>query len=388
MKYSVRPAFMEVNINHMAHNLMEVRKKVGQNVKVCAVIKADGYKLGVHQAAQTYIEAGADMLAVAILDEALELRKCFSTIPILVLGYTPEEGFSQSIASNIRLTLYSLTQGIRLNETAQLLGKEAIIHLKVETGMNRLGFLPTDESILAIKQLTQLKYISCEGIYSHLARADELDKSSAKQQKKVFDTFCEKLKKQEVDFPIRHLANSAAIIDLPDFYYDMVRPGIMLTGLYPSEEVNHASVDLKLTFALKAKIALVKNIEQGAGVSYGHTFIADKPMKVATIPIGYADGFSRLLSGKMSVVVGGVSCAILGRICMDQCVIDVTHISSVNIGDECILYGDGTDGSKTPNDVAKLLGTINYEVLTMIDRRVPRVYYQDDSIKMIKNYLL
>ena len=328
------------------------------------------------------------MLSVAILDEALELRKRFKKIDILVLGYTPVELFGQAIENDIILTIYDVNHGILLSKEAEKLGKTAQVHLKLETGMNRLGFLPEKKSVKEIASLYQLTNLKIEGIFSHLARADETDKNWAYKQKVIFDNFYKQLSDIGVTIPIRHLSNSAAIIDLPDFNYEMVRPGIMLTGLYPSNEVSKSNVRLKLAFKLKANLAFVKTIKKGDGVSYGHQFVAEREMIVGTIPIGYADGFTRMLTGKMTVFVKGITCRILGRICMDQCVIDLSDVPNPIIGDEVVLYGDGSEGANTPDQIAEILGTINYEIITMLDRRLPRVYYANGAITEIKNYLL
>jgi alanine racemase len=383
-----RPAWVEVNIDHMIHNIQEVKRVIRKGTRICAVIKADGYKLGVVKAAEIYMTNGADMLSVAMLDEALEIRRHFKHYEILVLGYTPVALFDQAIENNVILTIYDFDHGIQLNQAAQKLGKTARIHLKLETGMNRLGFLPEYKSVNEIASLYQMPNLKIEGIFTHLARADETDKTWTYKQKNIFDSFYKQLTDIDVTIPIRHVSNSAAIIDLPDLSYEMVRPGIMLTGLYPSDQVDKDNVSLKLTFRLKANLALVKTIKKGDGVSYGHQFVADREMTVGTLPIGYADGFSRILSGKMSVSIKGVSCRILGRICMDQCVVDLSDVPDPAIGDEVVLYGDGSENAKTPDQVGKMLGTINYEIITMLDRRLPRIYQTNGKILEIKNYLL
>lgn len=369
-----RMAWVEVYLENCIHNFMEVEKRINKETKICAVVKADGYKLGAVKVSKTYIEKGADMLAVAILDEALELRKEIKNFPILVLGYTPENYFEKAIEEDIRLTVYNEDRVFKLNEIAESIGKKVKIHIKLETGMNRLGFLPNEDSLKKIKKIYYMKNIEIEGIYSHLARSDEKDKSWSYKQKKRFDEFLNKLNKENIKIPIKHLSNSGGIIDLPDFQYNMVRPGIMLTGQYPSDEVSKDKVDLKLAFCLKAKITNVKEIEEGEGVSYGHKFLALNKTKVATVPVGYADGLPRLLSNKLEVEYKGNKCKIIGSICMDQCMINVTGIEDVKIGDEVTIYGDGSNNTTTPDEAAAMIGTINYEILTMLDRRLPRVY--------------
>ena len=383
-----RPAWVEVNLDNVVHNLNEVKRVVKEGTKICPVIKADAYKQGVMEIAKTYIDEGVDMLAVAVLDEALEIRKELKDVQVLVLGYTPEEAYGLAIENNITLTIYTYEQGLKINEKCEELDMNAGLHIKVETGMNRLGFLPTEKSRDEIMELKKLKRLGIEGIYTHMARADEFDKTAARSQQKRFDDFYGMLIEKGLEIPMRHISNSASIIDLPDFNYEMVRPGIMLTGLYPSNEVDRSDVKLKQTITLRARLALVKTIDKGEGISYGHKFVAEHEMKVGTLPLGYADGFSRLLSGKMEVSVNGIRCRILGRICMDQCVVDLTDVADAKIGDEVIIYDDNRANGLNIDQVADLLGTINYEIVTMLDRRLPRVYTRKGEEVALRNYLV
>lgn len=383
-----RPAWVEVNLDNVVHNLNEVKRVVKEGTKICPVIKADAYKQGVMEIAKTYIDEGVDMLAVAVLDEALEIRKELKDVQVLVLGYTPEEAYGLAIENNITLTIYTYEQGLKINEKCEELDMNAGLHIKVETGMNRLGFLPTEKSRDEIMELKKLKRLGIEGIYTHMARADEFDKTAARSQQKRFDDFYGMLIEKGLEIPMRHISNSASIIDLPDFNYEMVRPGIMLTGLYPSNKVDRSDVKLKQTITLRARLALVKTIDKGEGISYGHKFVAEHEMKVGTLPLGYADGFSRLLSGKMEVSVNGIRCRILGRICMDQCVVDLTDVADAKIGDEVIIYDDNRANGLNIDQVADLLGTINYEIVTMLDRRLPRVYTRKGEEVALRNYLV
>ncbi|MBN2285711.1 MAG: alanine racemase [Tissierellales bacterium] len=369
-----RPAWIEVNMAYLAHNFLEVKRVISPTTKICAVVKADGYKLGAVKVAEIYIKNGADMLAVAILGEAIELRRKFPTIPILVLGYTPDELFNEALAHEITLTIFSEKQGVSFDNECSKMSKIGRIHIKLDTGMNRLGFLPNDNSVKSILKLSKLLNIEIEGIYTHLAKADEKDKTYSYQQKHIFDQFYLRLSSEKLMIPIRHLSNSAAIIDLPDFNYEMVRPGIMLTGLYPSKEINREKVELKQAFMLKTQIGYVKKLASHEGISYGHQYVTSQETLVGTLPIGYADGISRLLSEKLYVMIHGIKCDVLGRICMDQCMVDLTDVTNPKIGDEVIIYDDGTSGGLIPDDIAELLKTVNYEVMTMLDRRLTRVY--------------
>lgn len=383
----VRPAWVEVDLDKSLNNLNEVKRVVGSNVKVCPVIKANAYGLGSIKIAEEYEKLGVDMFAVAVLSEGIELRKKIKSTPILVLGYTPEYLFEEAVEKDITLTIYNYNHAVELSKTAAKLNKTAKLHIKIETGMNRLGFLPTEENADKIVDISKLENIEIEGMYTHFAKADEEDKTTACKQAQRFEEFDKKLKQRNIDIPIKHAANSAAIIDLPQYYYDMVRPGIMLTGSYPSEEVNKKNVNLKMPAALKAKIANIKTIDKGNGVGYGHTFIAQSKTVVGTLPLGYADGFNRGLSQKIYVMYKGQKCPLIGRICMDQCMIDITNVENPQIGDEVLIYGDRNTGAYTQDDIANIIGTISYEVLTSLSRRLPRVYVRNNEVVEVLEYL-
>lgn len=375
MNEKIRPAWVEVNREKAIHNFLEVRRAVGPNVKVCAVVKADSYGMGSIELSKMYLQNGVDMLAVAVIGEAFELRQEIKDTDILVLGYTPEEFFDDAISQNITITIYDYNLALRLNEIAKGMNKTAKVHLKIETGMNRLGFLPTEENADKILKISKLSNVKIEGAFSHQAKADEKDKTTAHKQAKRFIDFMGLLEKRNIAIPIKHIANSATIIDLPEYYFDMVRPGIILSGFYPSDEVNKQEYKFKICVTLKARIANVKTIEAGEGVGYGHLFSAEKPTVVGTVPLGYADGYSRLLSNKGYIVVKGIKCPILGKVCMDQFMVDLSDVENPQIGDEAIVYGDGTDGAMTAEDVADMRGTISYEVLTNLgSKRLPKIY--------------
>ena len=375
MSEKLRPAWVEVNREKAIHNLLEVRRAVGPDVKICAVVKADSYGMGALELSKMYLENGVDMFAVAVIGEAFELREEIKDKDILVLGFTSEEFYDDAIENDITLTIYNYDHAVRLSEAAKKLNKDAKIHIKVETGMNRLGFIPTVENADKVADIAKLENIKIEGAYSHHAKADEKDKTTAHMQAGRFIKFMEMLKERNVEIPTKHIANSATIIEMPEYYFDMVRPGIILSGFYPSEEVDTEKYKFKICVTLKAKVANVKTIDAGEGVGYGHLYRADKPVVVGTIPLGYADGYSRLLSNKGYVVVKGVKCPILGKVCMDQFMVDLSNVENPQIGDVAIVYGDGTDGAMTAEDVADMRGTISYEVLTNLAvRRLPKIY--------------
>jgi alanine racemase len=375
MNEKLRPAWVEVNREKAIHNFLEVRRAVGPDRKICAVVKADSYGMGSMELSKMYLENGVDMFAVAVIGEAFELREEIKDKDILVLGFTSEEFYEDAIENDITLTIYNYDHAVRLNEAAKKLNKKAKIHIKVETGMNRLGFLPTVDNADKIADIAKMENIKIEGAFSHQAKADERDKTTAHMQADRFIKFMEMLEERNVEIPIKHIANSATIIEMPEYYFDMVRPGIILSGFYPSDEVDTEKYIFKICVTLKAKVANVKTIDAGEGVGYGHLYRTDKPVVVGTIPLGYADGYSRLLSNKGYVIVKGVKCPILGKVCMDQFMVDLSNVDDPQIGDIAIIYGDGTDGAMTAEDVANIRGTISYEVLTNLAvRRLPKIY--------------
>lgn len=374
MNQKIRPAWVEINRKKAIHNFLEVRRAVGPNVKICAVVKADSYGMGSVELSKMYLENGVDMFAVAVISEALELREEIKNKDILVLGYTPEEFYDDAINNDITLAIYDYALAEKLNQVAKNMNKKAKVHIKVETGMNRLGFLPTEENADKVQAIAKLEYISIEGAFSHHAKADEKDKTTAHKQAGRFISFMKMLEDRNVTVPVKHIANSATIIDMPEYYFDMVRPGIILSGFYPSDEVNMDEYKFEICVTLKARVANVKTIEAGEGVGYGHLFSTSKTTVVGTIPLGYADGYSRLLSNKGYIVVKGVKCPILGKVCMDQFMVNLSEVENPKIGDEAIIYGDGTDGAMTAEDVADMRGTISYEVLTNLGKRLPKIY--------------
>lgn len=374
MNEKIRPAWVEINRKKAIHNFLEVKRAVGPNVKICAVVKADSYGMGSMELSKMYLENGVDMFAVAVISEAFELRKEIKNKDILVLGYTPEEFYEDAINNDITLAIYDYDLAEKLNLTAKKLSKKAKIHIKIETGMNRLGFLPTEENADKVTAISKMENIIIEGAFSHHAKADEKDKTTAHKQAQRFIDFINMLEKRNVTIPIKHIANSATIIDMPEYYFDMVRPGIILSGFYPSDEVNMQEYKFEICVTLKARVANVKTIEAGEGVGYGHLFSTSQTTVVGTIPLGYADGYSRLLSNKGYIVVKGVKCPIIGKVCMDQFMVDLSMVKNPKIGDEAIIYGDGTDGAMTAEDVANMRGTISYEVLTNLGKRLPKIY--------------
>jgi alanine racemase len=372
-----RAAWVEVDTKKAIYNFEQIKKRakgINKDVKVCAVVKANGYGMGAVELSKLYVENGVDMLAVATFAEALELRNVFENQDILILGYTPDVAFKEALLNNIILTIYTYEQASYLDMIAKELDVRAVIHIKVDTGMNRLGFITTPENADIIKNISELSNIKIEGIFTHFACSDEKNKSVAHMQMKAFQYFIDLLKQKNVDILIKHAANSAAIVDLPEYHFDMIRPGIMLLGFYPSDEVNKENVRVEPCITLKAKLVNVKRVPENTGISYNHTFKTKKPSVIGTVPLGYADGFSRSLSNSYYVIVNGKKCLLLGRVCMDQFMIDLSNVDNPQIGDEVIIYGDGHDGALSIGDVARMRSTIPYEIASTLSFRLPRKY--------------
>lgn len=383
----VRPVWAEIDLDNLANNMKEIRRLTDKKAKVTAVIKADGYGHGAKYIAQTLLENGADRFAVAVLDEALELRNSDVTVPILVLGYTQPDRAKAIIENNIEQAVYSYELAKALSEEAVKQNKEAKIHIKLDTGMGRIGLRADESAIDCIKEIYELPNLTIEGMFTHFAIADEKDKTYTEEQFNKFMWVANRLEEEGIKIRLKHCGNSATIIDLPKMHLDMVRAGIILYGLAPSQDVELEKINLKQVMSLKVRITHVKEINPGESVSYGRKFIASRKSKIASLPIGYADGYTRMLSGKAEALINGIKVPVVGRICMDQCMIDVTGIEDVKVGDEVVLFGKQKGSFISIDEIAEKLGTINYEVVCMIGKRVPRVYVKEGKIVDIVNYI-
>lgn len=383
---SWRPYYAEINLDNFRHNFREV-KRLASGKKTIGVIKADAYGHGAVELAAILEEENADYFAVAVITEALELRRNGYNQPILILGYTPPIFAKEIVENDITQTVFDYELAEAISNEAVKANRTAKIHIKLDTGMGRIGFLPDDIAVSEIKRIAKLRNIHIEGIFTHFAAADEEKKEFSMLQLERYNKTIKNLSKEGIEFEIKHMANSAAIIDLPDAYFDAVRPGIMLYGYYPSEEVMIDRLTLKPVMELKAGIVNIKEVSKNTPISYGRKFYTDKTSKIATLPFGYADGYTRLLYGKAFVIVNGVQAPVVGRICMDQCMIDITECGDVHVGDEVIVMGEADGISNNADDIAKRLGTISYEILCMVSKRVPRVYMENGKIKKIKNYV-
>ena len=378
----------EVNLDAIAHNIREIRKITNPNAQIMAVVKADAYGHGFLEVTKTLLENGADRLAVAVLQEGKQLRSRGVTVPILILGASSEETCEDLINFEITPSVFTYEFAKALSYEAEKKEKVTKIHIKIDTGMSRIGFLAGDnneEIAQEIIKISRLPYIEIEGIFSHFAASDEYDTSYTHMQFDRFMDVCQKLEAKGLHIPIKHICNSAGIMMYPEMHLDMVRPGVILYGMYPSDEVDKSRLDLIPAMTLKSTVTHVKEVEEGRGVSYGREYITEGITKIATVPIGYADGYLRKLAKHGKMIVNGKLVPIIGRICMDQCMIDVTNVNNIDRGDEVIIFGEK---GVTIDDLAAWLETINYEVSCVIGKRIPRIYTKDGKAVKVLNYLM
>ena len=370
-----------IDLDAIAYNMEQMKRNLKPETQIMAVIKADGYGHGAVQIAEML--ESVDYIwgfAVATLDEAVVLRTEGIKKPILVLGCVFPDQYLAMLQNDIRMNVYTEEMAESISQMATREGVTAHMHIKLDTGMGRLGFDISNESVDAICRISQMSNVNMEGIFTHFAKADETDKSFTMKQIKDFVWLVNELKEKNVTFTYEHCANSAAIIDVQEANFDLVRAGISVYGLYPSDEVNSEKVKLRPAMVLKSHIAFVKEIAAGVPISYGGTFVSKEKMKVATIPVGYADGYPRNLSNCGYVLIRGKKAPILGKVCMDQFMVDVTHIDGASFGDRVTLVG--TDGNETITieDLSNLSGRFNYEFICDLGKRIPRVFVKNGVV--------
>ena len=366
----------DIELDAIYKNIKNIKNIVSEETKIMAILKADGYGHGAIAVAKT-IDSLVDYYGVAIVEEAIEFRNAGIETPILILGVTNKEQYEAIVKYNVTQTIFTYEAAKLLNEECKKQDKTAKVHIKIDTGMGRIGLKDNEKSIRVIKKIMKLSNIEVEGIFTHFANADEKNKFRAHQQLFKFNMFLDHLKENNIDIPIKHMANSAAIIDIPESTLDMVRSGIATYGLYPSNEVCKENVELFPAMSLRSRITYVKEVPFGTGISYNSTYITNKNTKIATIPVGYADGYPRSLSSKGRVLINGKSAPIIGRICMDQFMVDVTEIENVKEGDKVTLLGADGDEYISVEEIAGMAGSFNYEFVCDIGKRVPRVYYKN-----------
>lgn len=385
----VKRTWAEISLNAIEHNYNVIRNKVADDTKVCCVIKADGYGHGAVELSQVYEKLGADFFAVSNIDEGIEIRKSGSKLPIVILGYTPVSEAENLAEYDISQAVFSLEYAKELSEKCVEEDCNCKMHIKVDSGMSRIGFMcqefPRDEySIEEICEACCLPNLEVEGLFTHFCVSDE-DAEGREFTNKQYENFIhvrDSLKKRGVDISVVHCSNSGAIEDYPETCCDMVRAGIILYGLAPSSKLADR-LDLVPAMTLKTVVAFVKEVQKGATISYGRTFTADRKMKIATVPIGYADGFIRQNAKDGYMMVNGKKAKIVGRICMDQTMLDVTDIEDVKTGDEVVVFGTGENGEPTADSLAENTGTINYETVCLVGKRVPRIYIKDGKIENV-----
>ena len=385
--YDTLRTWCEIDLSAMLHNFMAARRHLPDEVLLAAVIKANAYGHGAVEAAKL-LEGKADRFAVAMTDEAVELRKAGIETPIFLLAPTPESDFEAIARYDIEAAVPSFEYGQALCAYGAAHGKDIPYHVALDTGMGRIGFACTKESLDEIEALSKLPGGKLLGVFSHYAKADSADKSYAIEQTKRYKAFTEAMERRGIHIPLKHLDNSAGLIEMPD-KFDMVREGIILYGLKPSNEVDLSLIGgVRGVMALRSHISFLKTVTAPTPVSYGCTYVAQPGTRVATVSAGYADGVNRLLSNRGKVLVHGVRCPILGRVCMDQFMIDVTKVPETKVGDVVTIFGRDGDAEITADDVADLIGTIGYEVTCLITPRVPRVYIEDGQVVSVHRPLL
>ncbi len=375
LKEAIRPVWAEINLSNLDYNIKNIIAKVGSEKEVIGVIKADAYGHGSVKVAQVLQENGVKTFAIATLQEAVTLREAGFTEKIIMLGLTPDMYADILVKYDITPVVCDFSNAKSISEAAKAEDKVLEGLIAVDTGMGRIGYLPDDpEAVEDIRKIAELSNFKITGMFSHMATADALDKSFSKLQEERYIGFYEKLKAAGIHVPARTFANSASIMEIPSVHYDAVRPGIILYGCYPSDEVDRNQLSIKPVMSVKANIVHLKKVEKGFSVGYGRKFIAERESLIATIALGYADGYPRPYSSQAKVLVNGVTAPIAGNICMDQCMIDVTDVPNVKVGDEVIIMGSDGKNTILADDIARATGTINYEIVCAFGQRLPKVY--------------
>lgn len=382
-------AYAAIDLDAILHNMEEMRRITDENTRIMAIIKTDGYghgavPIGKELEKLSYIWG----YGVATVEEGAILRHAGLKKPILVLGATFPEQYEIMADLNIRPTIYTLHMAKQMSEAMAAVNKELKVHIKIDTGLSRLGFQVTEKSAEEIAQISRMSHMLVEGMFTHYVKSDAADKTMTWQQMEAFAKMKALLQRQGVEIETIHSSNSAGIIDVPQANMDVVRAGISLYGLWPSEEVQKDRIELKPVLSLKSRIVFLKELESGRTVSYGATYQIEQPSKIATIPIGYGDGYPRSLSNKGYVLIRGQKAPICGRICMDQFMVDVTHIAGVQEGDEVVLVGESGNEKISVEELSDLSGRFNYEFVCDLSKRIPRVYYKNGEIIETKDYFM
>lgn len=374
-----------IDLDAVEYNCSNVRAKLPDDCKLLGVIKADAYGHGAVELAHL-LDEKCDFFGVACIEEAVELKKAGVKAPVLILGYVDSNVYDLVVKYDVRIPIFSMESAVALSNEAVRQGKTVPFHFCIDTGMSRIGFQVNEQSADVCKEITLLPNIEAEGLFSHFATADEADLTKAKAQREKYKAFVKMLEDRGVNIPVKHLNNSAGIMNF-DEYFDMCRMGIILYGLYPSEEVDKSLLDIKPVMSWLTHITHIKTLEPGREISYGGTYKTTEPRVIATIPVGYADGYPRCLSNKGRVIINGQYANIVGRVCMDQFMVDVTDVKGVDLNSTVTLVGSDGDACLSMEEVSNSAHSFNYELPCRVARRVPRVYYKNGEIVKVVNYL-
>ena len=383
---SARPVWAEINLDHIAANIAAVQSKIGLSTRIMAVVKADAYGHGVSQVARTALKSGATSLAVAFVEEGVILRRAGLDAPVLVLGYSGPERFSALIDYKLTPTVFAYEDARRFSDLASAQGAVLPVHLKIDSGMGRLGMLP-EEALEVIQRISCLSGIRVEGLYTHLAAAEEEDQVYTASQLSLFNRIIDRCREKGIVIPTVHAANSAAAIISAPSRYNMVRLGLALYGHYPGPALKSAGVELRPALTLKSRVVMVKSLPAGSAISYGCTYRTPRESLIATVSVGYADGYSRSLSGRGRVLIRGYEAPVVGTVCMDHMMVDVSAIPATRCGDEVVIYGRQGGREASVEDAAALAGTLNYELLCAVSSRVPRFYFRGGKLRSVEDYL-
>lgn len=382
----LHPIWAEINLDNLIFNINEIKKK-SNNSEIIGVVKANAYGHGAVEVSKALLDNGINRLAVANIIEAIELRESDINCPIMLLGISEDYAIDSILKYNVEPTVSSYNFAFKLNEKAKELNKNINIHIAIDSGMGRIGFKQEDKDLADIIDISKLSNLQIESIFSHFSTADSKDKEYSLKQIEIYNSFLNKLEASGVKINKRNLCNSAAIIDLPESHYDYVRPGIIQYGYYPSDEVDIEHFNIKPVLTWKTRVIHIKELNEGEYIGYGKTFKTNRKSIIATLPVGYADGYSRGLSNKGKVIINGKLAPIVGNVCMDQFMVDITDIPDVKLDNEVILLGSCENVKFDAHDMAEVLNTISYEVLCLIGRRAPRVYIKDNKVLSIR-YLM
>lgn len=383
---NMRPVWLEVNLDAIAHNVRIIRQVVGKNPQIIAVVKANAYGHGAVEVSETLLENGVTMLGVGVIEEGIVLREAGIKAPILICGLTMNDQIEPLVLYNLTATVCKLKTIQTLSRIASKNKKRARVHIKIDTDMGRLG-IPSTDTLNFVKKINQMKNIEIEGIFTHFAATNEEDRNYTRKQFEKYKKALLELERERINIPLKHVANSAAILNSSSFHLNAVRPGIIIYGLFPWPETKR-TVQLRPAAEFKTKIVFLKEVPAGKSIGYGRTYTTTKPTRIATLPVGYADGYSWLLSNNGEVLVRGERAPIIGKICMDLCMIDVTHIGGVQIGDEVVLWGKQGSQMVSVQEIAQRTGNIVYEVICMVDKeRVPKVFIKNGKSFKVKSLL-